>query len=248
MHLLRTSRFGLLLGLLVLTTSGFGCKKPTTRPTLSKSLLESSQLSAFATPNPKPAEPPYVRKEKTDRGVPPEVVEMRQTLRNLNQTTSFRATLLIPSAEGTATGELEYVQSQGIHGTLSINGQFISELYKIDQTIYFKQGTSTWRDLTTDPEAREAVTGFQQAVNFSDDPGTAIRDIARITKTEQDPSGCKAYDFWQLGYDGEKETYRLCLKDGYPVSISKQTPGGTVQIHYRDINKSISLKTPVIGN
>mgnify|MGYP006355861423 CR=1 FL=1 len=247
MHLPRVPRSGLVLCLLVLAACGVGCKKPASRPNATQSLFETKQLSAFATPNPEPETPKYVRKEKNDRGTPAEVTEMRQALRNLDQVSSFRATMLIPSSDGTATGELEYVQKQGIHGTLSINGQFISELYKLNGSIYFRHGTSSWENVSDDANSRVIVDGFEQAVRFSNDPSASIRDIARITKTEMDPRGCKAYTFWQYTLSGEEETYRFCLQNGYPVGITKLTSSGNVEIYYRDIDKPISLKTPVVG-
>jgi hypothetical protein len=238
------SRTGLITLLLVLTLSGFGCKKRPAGPSVTQSLLESDQLTAFATPNPEPERPKYKSKEKGDRGTPPEVVEMRQTLRNLGETDRFRATMIIPAAEGKATGELEYVKSQGFHGTLSINDRFISEIYKIDDQLYFRHGTSTWQNLTNDDNAKLAASGFEQALKLPDDPAGAIRDNTRITKTENDPSGCKAYDFWQINNEGQKETYRFCIKNGYPVSIIKKTRDGDLEIRYRDINATITLTTP----
>lgn len=246
MHVSRSSRLGLVLCLLVLSASGFGCKKRE-RPNPAQSLLESSQLTTFATPNPEPEPVRYKSKEKGDRITPPEVLEMRQSLRNLSEADHFRATLSIPAPEGKAKGELEYVKNQGFHGTLFINDQFISELYSLNGQLYFRHATSSWENLTDNPNAKLAADAFREALRLPDNPNGAIRDNTRITKTSNDPAGCKAYDFWQVNTSGEKETYRFCLKDGYPTSILKKTRDGDLEIRYRDLNADIKLVAPVLG-
>lgn len=246
MHIPRSSRTGLTFLLLVLSLSGFGCK-PRTSPTMTQSFLESDQLTTFATPNPEPVTPTYKSKKKGDRVTPPEVIEMRQTLRNLSEADRFRATLFIPAPEGKAKGELEYVRDQGFHGTLSINDQFISEIYSLKGQLYFRHGTSTWENLTNDESAKLAASGFEQALKLPDDPSSALRDNTRVTKTENDPSGCKAYELWQINNNGDKETYRFCIKDGYPVSIIKKTRDGDLEIRYRDLDATIKLTAPTMG-
>lgn len=246
MHISRSSRSGLIVLLLILTLSGFGCKKRTPT-TVTDSLLQSGQLTTFATPNPEPEIPKYKSKEKGDRVTPPEVIEIRQTLRNLSEADHFRASLTIPAPEGKAQGELEYVRSQGFHGSLSINSQFISEVYSLNNQLYFRHGTSSWENLTNDENAKMAASGFEQALKLPDDPNSALRDNTRITKTEMDPSGCKAYELWQINTDGDKENYRFCIKDGYPVSIIKKTRDGDLEIRYRDLDTPITLTVPKVG-
>jgi hypothetical protein len=246
MPLSRSPRLGLIALFLILSLSGFGCKQRA-RPSVSQSLLESNQLTSFATPNPEPEAPRYVSKEKGDRMTPPEVVEMRQSLRNLSEAERFRATLTIPSPEGKARGELEYVQSQGLHGTLFINEQFVSELYNLNNQLYFRHGSSSWENLTGSEEAQDTANGFKEALQFSNDPNASIRENTRVTKTENDPSGCKAYTFWQINTSGNKENYRFCIKDSYPVSIVKKTSDGDLEIRYHDINAKINLVMPKIG-
>lgn len=246
MYILRSSRAGLIVLFLVLSLSGFGCKK-VTQPTMTDSLLQSDQLTTFATPNPEPEAPRYKSKERGDRVTPPEVIEMRQTLRNLGEADRFRATLFIPAPEGKAKGELEYVRNQGFHGTLSINDQFISELYSLNGQLYFRHGTSSWENLTNDESAKLAASGFEQALKLPDDPSGALRDNTRVTKTENDPSGCKAYELWQINTSGDKETYRFCIKDGYPTSIIKKTRDGDLEIRYRDLDASFKLVAPTLA-
>lgn len=242
----RSFRF-LGLGLLVLSMSGFGCKEPAAR-TVPASLFENSQLSAFSTPNDEPPAPIYKSRGLPERGIPAEIVEMRQTLRNLGKANQYRASMRIPTPQGIAKGELEFVRGQGFRGMLSINDQFISELYKIKGQIYFRHGTSTWANMTQDDEAKTAASGFEQALAFSTEATSSLRDSARITKTEQDTAlSCKAYEFWQINTNSEKDSFRFCLQNGYPISIKKMTSDGDIEIAYRDFDKPIILTVPTLG-
>ena len=222
---------------------GFGCKKD--RPITQPSIQINSSSTAIPSPK-KPSTPTPIPPVAT--GPSAEVIYLRQVIKNLLQIRSFRASMIIPSSDGTVSGEIEFVRQVGLRGSLSLPGAISSEVYLMGQTIYFRSGTSSWINLSTKPEGQKAAELFQSAFSLNaEESSLPISDRAQILATSDDPLGCKLYTLTQPKSVGSgNQQSQICVKNDLPVYLKAPGDQGVVQVTYRDFNADIPLHPPEV--
>lgn len=239
-------RLPIVVGALSLALLGFGCRRPEPTPVPPLPLARDSQPSMT-----NEADIQEPRTPDTERPTPHEVKLMREALANLTKLTSFRATVAIPTGEQKVIrGDLEVNREGGWHGTLTVPGTPVSELYVFGSDVYVKNGTSSWTNVGLTGESARLATFFSSALAGDTEQGPAITilDSAKILSTTDDPSGCLLYAFSQGAADGSTITARICVADKLPTLIAVDTPTGPIEIRYRDFNQEINLWPPTDGN
>jgi hypothetical protein len=236
----------LALVIAALAIGGFGCKKKNeSRLVIPKPLTVRGAATVPVTELEPPGPP---RPEDADGYIPPEVLYLRQVIRNFTQVQSFRATMTVPTDAGTARGEVEFARARGLHGTLTLPTSDVppTELYLIADHVYFRSGTSTWLDLFGTAEGVRVMEIFRSAFSLSPNTtSTFISDSARMTRVTDDPEGCKRHTFTQFVPTGERETMFICVKDNLPAIIGTVTANGPIEIRYRDYNQPVPLVHPI---
>lgn len=226
----------LLLGgaIVLLALGGFGCKKITTYqyPPTAGGLGASKGTTNDE--NPLAATPTA---DAFD--------EVRRVVENLSHATSFRAHLILPTTNGSATGELEYQKDEGFHGTLQLPGSIMTELYAIGPDLWFRTHDSVWTNLKDTPQGAQTAETFRGAFTFGDVTSTLFLNDMKLVETTTDRDGCERYVF-ERGAAPNNETMQICVKNNLPVYISSVTSDAKFEIRYRDFGQKISLKAPVI--
>ncbi len=240
--------FAYLSMLLGLSLFGFGCKQPsykTDQPTNWRGLIQGAPL---AKPAVKRAVAPSVdRKPFFDKitPLPLELPVLRQALKNLATATSFRATLILPPADGqtvTMQGELTFNRNQGFLGTIRITPHITSEVRVTDNEVLMRAGTSTWQSIGQTPDGIKLRLFFQIAFPGQARPNQPlVSDSARILVIKDDPSGCRAYTYTEILPDGDRGKTTLCIQDSLPSYIINEYPEGNTEVRYRDINQPIDI-------
>lgn len=241
-------RFPLFLGLsALLLFSGFGCKKspPPFKPqSLDLRVLTPTQNNAAPHKNP-------VTESETQKitasQIAPEIIYVRQILRNLTKTKSFRASMIIPTAQGTAKGEVEFSKDKGFHGTLQLPSGTSTEIYALNgNTIYFRANTSSWINMSGTTEGKQAALLFQTAFSVTNDNAdTQISDQAKFVSMSDDPEGCRSFSIDQSTVV-TPQLFELCVKNELPVRISLPVEQGRVEVRYRDYNQPIDIHVPTV--
>ncbi|MSR85068.1 hypothetical protein EXS71_01335 [Candidatus Uhrbacteria bacterium] len=228
-----------------LTLFGFGCKKDTA--------MNKASINSFdqpATTSTQPIKKPTTPTQPTPAAPAPssDILYLKQVMKNLLQVRSFRASMSVPSTDGTLTGEIEFVRQGGLHGTLNLPGQITSEVYLLGQDIFFRTGTSTWINLSAKPEGKKAAELFQSAFSLNaDETSIPISNSARVLGISDDPQGCKLYTITQSKSDGSgPQQSQICVKNDLPVYLKAPGDQGIVQVSYRDFNTDIKLNPPSV--
>lgn len=237
------SRFGIALLCSSLVLAGFGCKKPEARKDLRNAL---AQAPAFTVPKiTAPTPSPY--KSKGDTEGAPEVMTVRQAVKNLAQADSFRATIIIPAPDGTARGEMEFVRGKGMHAGLSFPGAPGAEFYLKANQLVFRSGTSSWQNIGASEQGVQIRRLFQQAFPTVESTSTAfISKSARFTSIKDDPSrNCKMYEFNQYTLTGDKQRVKVCIQNSLPIYVSTPVADGDLETTYRDFNQTIPMDFPL---
>jgi hypothetical protein len=231
----------LLLGsLLALALTGFGCKSTeqpaSNQPAVPNAAATDTGSVAVSAP--------------AANGVSRDVLYARQVLRNLSQANSFRASMTVPTASGPVSTNLDYNRTTGLSGTIQIpdgaGGKQSADLYVNDKEIWFRQGTSSWQNLTNTEDGQNFRAVFQNAFNYQDRYQSTVADTASLTSKTDDPSaGCTRYAFTQPTNNGGTQTFTLCVSADLPVYLTIDGPFGQIEVHYRDVNGKVDVKKPV---
>lgn len=223
--------------LLTLALLGFGCKKPDPQPTVPNAAVPADNSAAVPTPN-QPAP-----------GISRDVIYARQVLRNLSQASSFRASMVVPSAGGIINTTLDYSRANGLIGkvTLPTNaGPQTAELYATDAEIWFREGTSTWQNLSNTEEGQGFRTIFQNAFGYQSQYQSTVSDTAKLTAKDEDTSAnCTRHAFIQTVGTGTEQRFTLCIAADLPVYLTIEGPYGQIEVRYRDVNGNVEVKKPV---
>lgn len=248
-HMFSRSRLLVFSCFCVLVLFGFGCKKSTPPPgSIPAPLPTIPTTTNLPTPpneqQPKPIETSPQSTPRPEGYVEPEITYLRQVMLNLSQAKSFKTAIAIPSDQGTATGNVEFVKQIGLHGTLTIPGGNQSEVYILGSDIYFRANTTTWSDLSRSPEAANIKNLFESSLSFTAGTST-ITGTARMISTKDDPSGCRLYTLSQYTSDENKVTFQICVKDDLPAKIISQSSTGRIEVAFREYNQFIKLESPI---
>ncbi len=227
----------LLAPLLVLALTGFGCKK-----------AEPAQAPVPNAAAPVNSANPAV--PEAAAGVSRDVLYARQVLRNLSQAKSFHASLIVPSASGRINTTLDFNRLTGMLGRIDVTATDgatqTAQLFASEAEIWFRQGTSTWVDLTKTDDGKRFQAVFANAFSYSDQYQSTVSDTAAlVAKTEDRAAGCQRQAFTQKLNDGSTQAFTLCVKQDLPVYLTIDGPFGQIEVHYKDINGSVEVKRPV---
>ena len=234
-------RVYLVAPLLAVALFGFGCKstdKPSDQVPNAVSPVDSGAKASVPVVNPTPV------------GVSPDVLYARQVLRNLSQANTFRASMIVPTATGRVSTNLDYNRDGGLYGSIEIPGENgttqSANLFANDTEIYFRQGTSSWQNLSNTEDGKNFQAVFQNAFNYQNRYQSTVADTATLTSKTDDPAaGCSRYAFTQPTGNGGTQTFTLCVKADLPVYLTIDGPFGQIEVRYRDINGKVDVKRPV---
>jgi len=168
----------------------------------------------------------------------------------LSQAKTFRAVMNVPTANGQVATSLDYNRDSGLYGTIQIpsagGAAQSANLYASDKEIWFRQGTSTWQNLTNTQDGKNFQAVFQNAFNYQDRYQSTVADTATLTSKTDDPSaGCSRYAFTQPTGNGGTQTFTLCVSKDLPVYLTIDGPFGQIEVHYKDVNGNVEVKRPV---
>ncbi len=236
----------LFLALFGMALFGFGCKEPSYQAATVTNWRGAIQDPGAAR-KPSSPPPPKVRQKRIDtvQPLPPEVPVLRQALANLGNANSFKATLILPPADGQTTpvqGTLLFDRARGFRGTITLNAQTKSDILSINGQVYFRANTSTWQAVTYTEEGNRLQAFFQVAF-----PKTAksnkflVSDSTRILEVADDTRGCKRYVYTEILPTGDTAKTTLCLKNGFPAYIINEYAEGTTEVSYSEINEPVNI-------
>jgi len=234
--------------LLALPLLGFGCKEPNYNNNQASNWRGVIQDTPKNTSKTSPTPPPTARRTTIDTETPtaPEVFILRQALSSLASADSFRAKLILPPVEGGTTpitGELLFDRNRGFRGTIDVNPQLKSDVFVINEEVYFRANTSTWQNITNQPEGARLRAFF--SIAFPSEKGaktTRVSDKARILDISEDQAqNCRRYTYSEIVPNGDLVKTNLCIKDGLPTYITNEYAEGNTEVHYSDVNQAIDI-------
>ncbi len=228
-------RLALLVPLLALALAGFGCKQEEPKPaTVPNAVTPTADTKVT---------------QETPQGVSRDVLYARQVLRNLSQAKAFRAGMIVPSASGRITTNLDFNRDIGMSGRIELpttQGIQTADIYATEKEIWYRNGTSSWSDLSQTQDGKNFQAVFQNAFSYSNQYQSTVSDTATlIAKTEDPSAGCQRYAFSQTLNDGTKQNFTLCISQDLPVYLTIDGPFGQIEVRYRDINGNVIVKRPV---
>lgn len=229
----------LLLPLLALSLFGFGCKKTETPP-VPNAVAPIDGAAAAQTPT---------TDEKTNPGVSRDILYARQVLRNLSQASAFRASMVVPSAGGIINTVLDYNRINGLLGKVTIPtdvGPQTAELFANETEIWFREGTSTWQNLSNTEEGKNFKAIFQNAFGYQGQYQSTVADNAKLLSKDEDTSvNCTRHAFTQVLDTGSEQKFTLCIARDLPVYLTIDGPFGQIEVRYRDVNGKVDVQKPV---
>lgn len=221
--------------LLTLALFGWGCRKPVKTEPIPNAVA--------------PSNAPAPNTEPTPQGISRDVLYARQVLRNLSEARAFRAAMVVPSAGGIINTNLDYNRASGLIGRITIptsDGPQTAELYANEGDIWFKQGTSSWIDVSNTAEGKNFNAIFQKAFGYQGQYQSTVAENAQlISKDEDANAGCTRHAFTQITNTGAAQKFTLCVKQDIPVYLTIDGPYGQIEIRYRDVNGNVEVKKPV---
>jgi hypothetical protein len=224
--------------LLSLALLGFGCKQPETQPQVPNAVAPVDGSGSTQAPTSQPAP-----------GVSRDVLYARQVLRNLSQANTFRAAMVVPSAGGIINTTLDYNRANGLIGKVTLPttaGPQTAELYANDTEIWFRDGTSTWQNLSNTEEGQDFRTIFQNAFGYQSQYQSTVSDTAKLTSKDEDTSAnCTRHAFTQTVVTGAEQRFTLCIAADLPVYLTIEGPYGQIEVRYRDVNGNVEVKKPI---
>ncbi|MCK9361272.1 hypothetical protein M0Q28_03505 [Patescibacteria group bacterium] len=229
----------LLASFIGLSLFGFGCRKPEpTQPQVPNAVAPINgvtQTPGTATP--------------VEPGISRDVLYARQVLRNLSQATAFRASMVVPSAGGIINTVLDYNRVNGLIGRVTLPtdaGPQTAELFANDTEIWFREGTSTWQNLSNTEEGQSFKNIFQNAFGYQGQYQSTVADNAKLVSKDEDTSAnCTRHAFTQTLNTGSEQHFTLCVARDLPVYLTIEGPFGQIEVRYRDVNGNVEVKKPV---
>ncbi len=232
-------RASLVLCLLLAGSSlvGFGCKER----------VDYSAVIPGGVRTPPPPPPaPYVRRQLREEGPSPDLVFLRQTLKNLEKTRTYRLRIELPGHTEQGRGELLFSRERGVHASLSTSN-VTAEIYLNPYESFVRYSGQAWERLIS-----EEASGLRERIfrtfGFNQESGESLltlSDSMKITSITDDPAGCKLYALERTYYTPEKQTQRLsiCVDGSYPVRISSQGEDETAILRYDRFDDATILAT-----
>lgn len=237
-----TRSFPILILVGCLALMGLGCRRPgTARQPINTQVIPTAKES------PKPFDPNAPRPTDTE-GPSTEGLLARKALQNLALAKTYRANMVVPTPSGTVKASADVNRDQGIMGRLEVpsnQGMLSSEIYISGQTVLFRQGTTTWSNISNSNEGRQFVTLFQNALAPNGtDVSRIVSDNTRTIEVKEDASGCMLYTLSQVNAAGKRNPYQICIRNDIPTYLSLETTAGILTINYTDVNGSVEIKRP----
>lgn len=238
----RHRSFPVLILVCSLALLGLGCRRPGTNTNSA-----NTQVIPKTTEATKPFDPNAPRPVDNE-GPSPEGVLARVALKNLSIAKTYRASMVIPTASGTVKASADVNRDQGIMGKLEVpsaQGTLTSEIYISGETVFFRQNTSTWTNISGTDEGKQFTTLFENALAPNGtDVSRIVADNTRTISTSEDATGCTLYTLSQVNANGKRIPYKICLRNDLPSYISLQTTAGVLTISYTDINGQVQIQRP----
>ena len=237
----RHRSFPIAILVLSLALVGFGCRRPGVNTASNTQVIpvKTETVTPFDPNTPRPVD---------QQGPSPEGLLARQALKNLSIAKTYRTTMIIPTASGTVKASADVNREQGVMGRLEIpnaQGMLSSDIYISGETIFFRQNTSTWTDISKTEEGKQFTTLFQNAIAPNEaDISLIVSDNTRTIEIKEDASGCKLYVLNQVDETGTRVPYQICIRNDLPSYISIQTAAGILTTTYTDINGLVEIKRP----
>jgi hypothetical protein len=179
--------------------------------------------------------------------VPPvsqDVLYLRQVFTRFSKTRSFRADLRIPTDAGQAAGQVTFVRDQGLYGILDLPQDIKAEVLMRQGQIFFRAGTSSWINLSDQPEGKQMLELFQKSLAIDETAVGYLPDHAVVTAIINDPEGCRLYTVDQ-SETVAPHLVGICVKNEMPVRLTAETDNGPIEVRYRDFNANLTL--PVVS-
>lgn len=237
----RHRSFPIAILVLSLTLVGFGCRRPVVNTTVNTQVVpvKTETVTPFDPNAPRPVD---------HEGPSPEGLLARQALKNLSTAKTYRTTMIITTASGTVRASADVNREQGILGRLEIpntQGMLSSEISISGKTVFFRQNTSTWSDISKTEEGQQLTDLFQNALTPNGtDVSLIVSDNTRTVETKEDASGCTLYTLSQVNEEGKRVPYQICIRNDLPSYLSLQTTAGVLTTTYTDINGLVEVKRP----
>jgi|SRR5688572_23247182 len=221
---------------------GFGCRRPGTDVNSG-----NTQVIPTKTETAKPFDPNAPRPVDQE-GPSPEGLLARQALRNLAAAKTYRTTMIIPTASGTMKASADVNREQGIMGKLEVpsaQGTLSSEIYISGETVFFRQNTTTWTNISNTDEGRQFTRLFENALAPNGtDVSRIVADNTRTIETKEDATGCTLYVLSQVNAEGKRIPYKICLRNDIPSYLSLNTSAGILTVSYTDVNGPVTVTRP----
>ncbi len=242
------SRRFALLGLLgVLTLTGFGCKKiDYSQPNRTASLASGQvKLPTISVDTKTKGQQQPVVDMKPGKAPNPEVLKLRDIMASFQKSQSYRALITIGGATG-IKGDLAFSQENGMYGKLTLNNGQTTEIAVKDTRVAVRSSSSTWQEVTGQPEAEQITTLFKAVANR-----TTTKPIYPLVNAEyksgvDDPvRGCKMHSMTQFMGNQGYQPMQLCIASGLPTYLSIPSQDGLIEIEYRDIDKVVPVYFPI---
>ncbi|QQR60581.1 hypothetical protein IPH19_04190 [Candidatus Uhrbacteria bacterium] len=238
----RHRTFSIAMLAISLALLGLGCRRPGTNinPANTQVIPTKTETATPFDPNaPRPVD---------QEGPSPEGILARQALKNLSVAKTYRTTMIIPTASGTVKASADVNRDQGILGKLEVpsaQGTLSSEIYIAGETVFFRQNTTTWSNISNTNEGRQFTTLFQNALApDGTDVSRIVSDNTRTVETKEDATGCTLYTLNQVNAAGKRVPYKICLRNDLPSYLSLQTTAGVLTVTYTDINGPVVVQRP----
>ena len=246
-HLMRFASIGMVLGTVALF--GFGCKSPEEK--LAERIRNAEQIQEVAEGTETDSEdrefdPNY---EVDDTPNPsPQILYLREVMRNLGRAETFRAKVDVPVQGGEADISVDFNNAVGLYGRMriDIDGELtITDVFLSGDQIHFRSNTSTWTNISDTEDGRVLQAMFQRATLPSLGAESFVSEYAQMEEQTNDSSGCELYAFKQYNeLRARVELYQICVEDNFPKYIITESPFGQQRIDYSDINAFVDVQHP----
>lgn len=229
---------------------GFGCKSPQEK--LQERIREAQEAAtrAFGGGSEEESEPKRdpnrVIDNKPDPS--PEILYLRDVMRNLGRAETFRAKVDVPIQGGEADISIDFNNTIGMYGRLRIeldDELTVSDIFMSDDQIHFRANTSTWTNISDTDDGRVLQALFQRVTSPNRAAEKFVSEYAKVEQQTEHDSGCSLYAFKQYNeLRARVETYQICVQDNLPRFVITESPFGEQRIDYSDINQFVDVVHP----
>lgn len=178
----------------------------------------------------------------------PDIIYLREVMRNLSQAETFRAKVGVPVQGGEADISVDFNKSIGMYGRMRIdidNELTISDVFLSDDEIHFRANTGTWTNITGTEQAQVLQALFRHATLPNSGAENFVSKYAEMQEKTSNESGCELYAFKQYNeLRARVELFQICVKNSFPVYIVTESPFGSQRIEYSDVNGFVDVQKP----